>query len=51
MDVDEKYPGYTHIALAVGSLAVAKEFMKTNAIAITGSFMKSEMLSAESALE
>lgn len=38
MDVDEKYPGYTHIALTVGSLAVAKEFMKTNGIEITGSF-------------
>ena len=38
MDADEKYPGYTHIALTVGSLAVAKEFMKTNGIEITGSF-------------
>ena len=38
MDVDEKYPGYTHIALTVSSLAVAKEFMKTNGIEITGSF-------------
>lgn len=43
MDVDEKYPGYMHIALTVGSLAVAKEFMKTNGIAITGSFSFGDM--------
>lgn len=38
MDVDEKYPGYTHIALTVSSLDNAKEFMKTNSVEITGSF-------------
>lgn len=38
MDVDEKYPGYTHIALTVGSLGDAKKFMKANGIDITGSF-------------
>ena len=38
MDVDRKYPGYTHIALTVGSLTSAKEFMHANDIAITGSF-------------
>lgn len=38
MDVEEKYPGYTHIALTVGSLDEAREFMKTNGIDITGSF-------------
>ena len=38
MDVEEKYPGYTHIALTVSSLAVAKEFLHTNSIDITGSF-------------
>ncbi|QMU60924.1 MAG: VOC family protein [Gammaproteobacteria bacterium] len=38
MDVDEKYPGYTHIALTVNSLNVAKEFLKENNIAETGSF-------------
>ncbi len=38
MDVDEKYPGYTHIALTVSSLDEAKEFMSTNGIEITGSF-------------
>ncbi len=38
MDVDEKYPGYTHIALTVSSLDDAKEFMTTNGIQVTGSF-------------
>ena len=38
MDVEEKYPGYTHIALTVGSLSIAREFMNTNGIEITGSF-------------
>ena len=38
MDVAEKYPGYTHIALTVSSLEHAKEFMKTNGIQVTGSF-------------
>ena len=38
MDVDEKYPGYTHIALTVSSLNVAKEFLKENNIDETGSF-------------
>lgn len=38
MDVDEKYPGYTHIALTVSSLDTAKDFMKTNNIDVTGSF-------------
>ncbi len=38
MDVDEKYPGYTHIALTVSSLDDAREFMKKNGIQITGSF-------------
>jgi len=38
MDVDEKYPGFTHIALTVSSLADAKAFMDSNNIEITGSF-------------
>ena len=38
MDVEEKYPGYTHIALTVGGLDGAREFMQTNGIEITGSF-------------
>ncbi len=38
MDVDEKYPGITHVALTVSSIAAAKTFTKKNDIAITGSF-------------
>ncbi len=38
MDVDEKYPGYTHIALTVSSLDDARKFMKKNGIQVTGSF-------------
>ena len=38
MDVDEKYPGYTHFALTVSSLSSAKQFMRDNGIEITGSF-------------
>lgn len=38
MDVDEKYPGYTHIALTVSSLDDAKDFLKTNGVDVTGSF-------------
>ena len=43
MDVDEKYPGYTHVALTVASLEDAKSFLKVNDIAITGSFSFNEM--------
>ena len=38
MDVEEKHPGYTHIALTVSSLADAREFMKAEGIDLTGSF-------------
>ncbi len=38
MDVDEKYPGYTHIALTVASLDQARKFIQQNDIEITGSF-------------
>ena len=38
MDVDEKYPGYTHIALTVSSLEDAKEFVNKNDIQVTGAF-------------
>ena len=38
MDVEEKYPGYTHIALTVESLSAAKEFVAAQGIEITGSF-------------
>ena len=38
MDVAEKYPGYTHIALEVASLDETKAFLAERGIAITGSF-------------
>lgn len=43
MDVEEKYPGYTHIALTVESLDKAKAFMQQNDIEITGSFSFGDM--------
>ena len=38
MDVPEKYPGYTHIALEVASLEDAKAVLAERAIEISGSF-------------
>lgn len=38
MDVEEKYPGITHVALTVDSLDNTKAFLADNDIAITGSF-------------
>ncbi len=38
MDIDVKYPGYTHRALRVGSLADARAFFVAQGIEITGSF-------------
>jgi catechol 2,3-dioxygenase-like lactoylglutathione lyase family enzyme len=43
MDVDEKYAGYTHIALTVESLDDAKSFMQQNDIPVTGSFSFGKM--------
>ena len=43
MDVEEKYPGYTHIALTVSDLGIAKSFMDENNIEITGSFSFGDM--------
>ncbi len=43
MDVDVKYPGYTHIALTVRSLEPAKQFMRDHGIEITGSFSFGDM--------
>jgi catechol 2,3-dioxygenase-like lactoylglutathione lyase family enzyme len=43
MDVAHKYPGYTHVALTVGSLDTAREFLDANGIAITGSFTFGKM--------
>ena len=38
MDVDEKHPDYTHIALTVTSLEAAKDFLRKSNIELTGSF-------------
>ena len=38
MDVEEKHPGITHVALTVSSIDAAKAFMEENDIEITGSF-------------
>ena len=38
MDVEQKHPGYTHIALTVSSLTDATELMTSVDIEITGSF-------------
>ena len=38
MDVEEKHPGITHVALTVASIEDAKTFTEENDIAITGSF-------------
>jgi catechol 2,3-dioxygenase-like lactoylglutathione lyase family enzyme len=43
MDVEEKHPGITHVALTVSSLDDAKAFMGDNEIAITGSFSFGKM--------
>jgi lactoylglutathione lyase len=36
MDVDEKYPGYTHMALKIGSVDAARRHLEAADIAITG---------------
>lgn len=43
MDVDEKHTGITHVALTVGSLVQAKEFVSEHDIKITGSFSFGDM--------
>ena len=43
MDIDEKHPGYTHIALTVSSLESARGFLASEAIEITGSFSFGDM--------
>jgi catechol 2,3-dioxygenase-like lactoylglutathione lyase family enzyme len=43
MDVDEKYPGYTHVAFVVDSMDAAKAFMQEHNIEITGSFSFGKM--------
>ena len=43
MDIAEKHPGYTHIALTVSSLAAAREFVAAEGIEVTGSFSFGDM--------
>lgn len=43
MDIDEKYPGITHVALTVASLDATKSFLDKTGIEITGSFSFGEM--------
>jgi catechol 2,3-dioxygenase-like lactoylglutathione lyase family enzyme len=43
MDVDDKHPGITHVALTVASLDAAKTFLSESDIEITGSFSFGEM--------
>ncbi len=43
MDIPEKHPGYTHIALTVSSLASARIFLVSQKIEITGSFSFGDM--------
>ena len=38
MDVEDKHPGITHVALTVSSLDDARAFMASHDISITGSF-------------
>ena len=43
MDVDDKHPGITHVALTVTSLHATETFLSENSIEITGSFSFGEM--------
>ncbi len=43
MDVDAKHTGITHVALTIGSLDDARNFMSENDIEITGSFSFGDM--------
>ena len=43
MDIAEKHPGYTHIALTVSSLSTARNFVTALGIEITGSFSFGDM--------
>ena len=38
MDVDEKYPGITHVSFKVASMDEARRFLKDRGIALTGEF-------------
>ena len=43
MDIAEKHPGITHVALTVASLAATRAFLDANGIEITGSFSFGDM--------
>jgi catechol 2,3-dioxygenase-like lactoylglutathione lyase family enzyme len=43
MDVAEKHPGITHIALTVSSLTAARDFVTARGIEITGAFSFGDM--------
>ena len=43
MDIEDKHPGYTHIALTVSSLVAARDFLAARGIEITGSFAFGDM--------
>lgn len=38
MDIEEKHPGITHVALTVSSLSETRQFLDDQGIVITGSF-------------
>ena len=38
MDVDEKYPGITHVSFRVGSINAARQFLAENDIPLSGQF-------------
>lgn len=38
MDVEEKYPGLTHVSYKVASMAAAKDFLRQRGIPLTGEF-------------
>ena len=38
MDVDEKYPGITHVSFKVASMDAAKRFLRERSISLTGEF-------------
>ena len=43
MDIEEKHPGYTHIALTVSSLDTTRKFLAAEGVEITGSFSFGDM--------